>query len=212
LALRLAEEEQRRVIEGELRLQEIEKKQRELARQQKFEEEQLERSRRLESLKQETDRKLAEVRQKAVLTTLEAQLEENIDDNKIIDMDLVSDDEDEIYEQQTEDIPLTYLYEDEIPPPYIEDPNSIQKSFQHDYSYPVFTPPNEVNPAFSSATDINVRNPKDYKEKIIPDFSVTRTNPPHSWKLPASSRSEPEVTTKAQIPSNIVPQPRTLIR
>jgi hypothetical protein len=150
------------VIEEELRLHEIEKKQRELARQ-KFEEEQSERSRRLESLKQEIDRKLAEVRQKAVLTTLEAQLEENIDDNKI-DVDLISDDEDKIYEQQTEVIPLTYLYEDEIPPPFIEDPNSIQKSFQHDYSYPVFTPPNKVNPGFSLATDINVRNPKDYKD------------------------------------------------
>ena len=60
LALRLAEEEQRRAIEGELRLHDIEKKQGELAREQKLKEDELERSRRLEVLKQETDRKLAE--------------------------------------------------------------------------------------------------------------------------------------------------------
>ena len=76
---------------------------------QKFEEE-LERSRRLENLKQETDKKLAGVRRKAALTTLEAQLEEKLNDNEIIDTDLVSNDE----EPQTEDI-LS------IPPPYAED-------------------------------------------------------------------------------------------
>ena len=70
LALRLAEEEQRRAIEGELRLHDIEKKQGELAREQKLKEEDLERSRRLEVLKQETDRKLAGVRQQAALMTL----------------------------------------------------------------------------------------------------------------------------------------------
>ena len=49
----------RRVIKGELRLHDIEKKQGELARGQKSKEEELERSRRLELLKQETDKKLA---------------------------------------------------------------------------------------------------------------------------------------------------------
>ncbi len=110
LALRLAEQEQRRVMEGELRLHEIEKKQRELARQQKLEEEELERCRRLEALKLETDRKLAEARQQAGLTSLEAQLEEKIDDNEVIDMDLVSDDERGIYDQPTESHP-------KVPPP-----------------------------------------------------------------------------------------------
>ena len=51
LALRLAEQEQRRVMEGELRLHEIERKQRELARRQKLEVEELEQCRRLEALK-----------------------------------------------------------------------------------------------------------------------------------------------------------------
>ena len=90
-------------------------------------------------MKQETDRKLAGVRQRAALTTLEAQLEEKIDDNEIIDMDLVSDDE----EPQTEDIPSTYFYEDEIPPPYVED-TSIYESFQRDTAYPIFAP-SEIN-------------------------------------------------------------------
>ena len=42
-------------------------------------------------------------------------------------MDLVPDDGDETYERQTQDMPSTYLYEGEIPPPYIEDP-SIHES------------------------------------------------------------------------------------
>ena len=209
LALRLAEQEQRRVIEGELRLHEIEKKQRELAREQKFKEEELERSRRLEALKQDTDRKLAGVRQQAALTTLEAQLEEKIDDNKVIDMDLVSDDEGEIYEQQTEDIPLTFLYEDEIPPPYLEDP-SIHESLQLDTTYPVFTSNDEVNLATLSTADINARKQKGYFEKITPEFP-NQINPPHSWKLPASSRSEQEeFTMGVQNPKNDTPQHRAL--
>ena len=48
--------------------------------------------------------KLAGVRQKAAVTTLEAQLEEKLDNNKIIDMDLVYDDK----EPQTE-VSSTYF-------------------------------------------------------------------------------------------------------
>ena len=48
--------------------------------------------------------KLAGVRQKAAVTTLEAQLEEKLDNNKIIDMDLVSLNE----EPQTE-VSSTYF-------------------------------------------------------------------------------------------------------
>jgi hypothetical protein len=56
LALRLAEDERNRVVEGEFRIQDIERKQRELETQQKLEEEELKRTRRMETLKQETDR------------------------------------------------------------------------------------------------------------------------------------------------------------
>ena len=65
MALRLAEGEQNRVLEGEFRLQDIERKQRELETQQKLEEEELKRTRQIETLKQETDRELAEARQQA---------------------------------------------------------------------------------------------------------------------------------------------------
>ena len=107
------------MIERELRLHEVEKKQRELVREQKsVEEEKRERSIRLETLQQETDQKLARVRQKAALTTLEAQLDGKLDDNEVIDVDLVFDDE----EPQTEDVPSTYFNKDEIPPPHAEDP------------------------------------------------------------------------------------------
>ena len=203
LALRLAEQEQRHVIEGELRLHEIEKKQRELAREQKFEEEELERSRRLETLKQETDRKLAGVRERAALTTLEAQLEEKIDDHEIIDMDLVSEDE----EPQTGDIPSTYLYEDEIPPPYVED-SSIYESFQRNTAYPIFAP-SEINVA--STADINARNRKGYAEKIVPEFSTDQIIPTRSWVSPAYSHPEQEeFMTNAQNPNYFTPRHRTL--
>ena len=82
-----------------------------MERQQKLEEEELKRLRKIETLKQETDRNLAEVRQQAVLMDLEAALEEQIDNNEVVDMDLVSQDEVNI----SGDVPFTYFYEDEVP-------------------------------------------------------------------------------------------------
>ena len=160
----------------------LEKKQGELAREQKSKEE-LERSRRLELLKQDTDIRTT-LTDCSNDSTVEAQLEEKIDDNKIVDMDMVSDDKGETYGQQTEDIPSTYLYEHEIPPPYVEDP-SIHESFYHDTTYSVFTSQNGVN-TVSSSTDVNLKNQKDYLEKVMSEFSVDRVTPPHSRKLPAS--------------------------
>ena len=194
LALRLAEEEQRRAIEGELRLHDIEKNQGELTREQKLKEE-LKRSSRLEVLKQDTDRKLAGVRQQAALMTLEVQLEENIDDNKVIDMDLM---------METRLMPSTHLYEGEIPPPYIEDP-SIHESFQYDTTYPVFTPQREVRLA-SSSYDLKAKNQNGHMEKIMAEFPVERMNPPHSGKIPAFPRLErEEFMTNAQNLSNPIP-------
>ena len=89
-------------------------------------------------MKQETDRKLAGVRQQAALTTLEAQLEEKIDDNLLIGTwsPMMKA---RLIDSKRRTYHKTYLYEEEIPPPYIEDP-SIHESFQYDTTYAVFTP------------------------------------------------------------------------
>ena len=149
-------------------------------------------------MKQETDRKLAGVCERAALTTLEAQLEEKIDDHEIIDMDLVSEDE----KPQTGDIPSTYLYEDEIPPPYVEDP-SIYESFQRDTAYPIFAA-SEINVA--STADVNARNRKGRAEKIVPEFSTDQIIPTRSWVSPAYSHPEQaEFMTNAQNPNYFTP-------
>ena len=77
-ALHLAEQEQMRKLEGEIKLLEIEKKHKELLRQQRIEMEEIERAKRLEMLRQQSERELAEARQRATMMDLEAQLEEQI--------------------------------------------------------------------------------------------------------------------------------------
>ena len=76
LTLTFAEKERQRLIEGEIRLQELDRKQKELEIQQSLQEQELDRAKRLETLRQETDRKLAEAHQQAALLQLEAELEE----------------------------------------------------------------------------------------------------------------------------------------
>ncbi|XP_028413873.1 uncharacterized protein LOC114536722 [Dendronephthya gigantea] len=197
LALQLAEQERRRTIEGQLRLHEIEKKQRKLARQQKLEEEELESARKLEALKQEADRKLAEVRQQAAFMNLEAQLEEQIDGNQEIDMDLVSVVGGEIYEQQTGDIPFTYLYEDEIPPPYIENFPTYQP-LQDELKHPVFAYQESSTPA------VDVGSQNIFPKENLPSWTVERTNVAHSCKIPRLKREED--LARAQNSFNAVPQ------
>lgn len=115
VALRLAEQEQWRRLEGEIKLLEIEKKHRELLRQQKMEKEEIERTQRLETLRQQSERELAEARQKAALMDLEAELEEQMEEHGEIDMSLVTQDQEDIptgVDQFTGDIPRPLLYED----------------------------------------------------------------------------------------------------
>lgn len=115
IALRLAEQEQCRRLEGERKLLEIEKKHREILRQQRLENEELEMSKRWETLKQQTDRELAEVRQKAALMELEAQLEAQMEEQGEIDMNLVTQDQNPILtddDQFTGEIPRPLLYQD----------------------------------------------------------------------------------------------------
>ena len=76
-ALRLAEQEQLRKLEGKIKLLEIEKKHKELLRQQRMEMEEIETAKRLEMLRQQSERELTEARQRAAMMDLEAQLEEN---------------------------------------------------------------------------------------------------------------------------------------
>ena len=78
-ALRLAEQEQLRKLEGEIKLLEIEKKHKELLRQQRIEMKEIERAKRLEMLRQQSERELAEARQRAAMMDLEAQLEEQME-------------------------------------------------------------------------------------------------------------------------------------
>ena len=86
LALVFAEQERQRRIEEEMKMLELKRKQRELARMQEAEEEELKAIIRLESLKTEADFKLAEARKAAAITDLEAKLTEEIEggfsDNK----------------------------------------------------------------------------------------------------------------------------------
>ena len=86
-------EEQWRKLEGEIKLLEIEKKHKELLRQQRLEKEEIERIQRLETLKQQSERELAEARQRAALMDLEAQVEEQMGE---IDMSLATQDQENI--------------------------------------------------------------------------------------------------------------------
>ncbi|CAB3987693.1 ---NA--- [Paramuricea clavata] len=115
VALRLAEQEQWRRFEGEIKLLEIEKKHRELLRQQKMEKENIERTQRLETLRQQSERELAEARQRVALMDLEAELEEQMEEQGEIDMSLVTQDQENIptgADQFTGDIPRPFIYED----------------------------------------------------------------------------------------------------
>jgi hypothetical protein len=111
LALRLAENERNRVLEGEFRLQDIERKQSELETQQKLEDEELKRTKRMETLKQETDRELAEARQQAALASMEAQLQEQFDSYVEVDMELESEIGGRIFSEPAEVISHTHLHE-----------------------------------------------------------------------------------------------------
>ena len=72
-ALRLAEQEQLRKLEGEIKLVEIEKKHKELLRQQRMEMEESKLAKQLEMLRQQSERKLAEARQRAAIMDMEEQ-------------------------------------------------------------------------------------------------------------------------------------------
>ena len=114
-ALRLAEQEQLRKLEGEIKLLEIEKKHKELLKQQRMEMEEIERAKRLEVLRQQSERELAEARQRAAMMDLEAQLEEQMEEQGEIDMSLMTQIQEEIPvagDQFTDDIPMPLLYED----------------------------------------------------------------------------------------------------
>ena len=213
LALQLAEEERRRMIEGELKLLEIEKKQRELERQQKLEKEELHRLRKIETLKQETDRNLAEVRQQAALMDLEAALEEQIDNNEVVDMDLVSQDEVNI----SGDIPFTYFYEDEVPEQITVDlqkkcsfhevnPVSLTPASQPSqldaslaafrsnlpkpaYSWSARVPSYQAQGPRANATIRNLVNPKPQYTQSFPQSHIRS----HEFGYPPVSRPVPEV-------------------
>ena len=213
LALQLAEEERRRMIEGELKLLEIEKKQRELERQQKLEEEELHRLRKIETLKQETDRNLAEVRQQAALMDLEAALEEQIDNNEVVDMDLVSQDEVNI----SGDIPFTYFYEDEVPEQITVDlpkkcsfhevnpvsstpasqPSQLDASLaafrsnlaKPAYSWSARVPSYQAQGPRANATIRNLVNPKPQYTQSFPQSHIRS----HEFGYPPVSRPVPEV-------------------
>ena len=79
LALVFAEEENQRKVEAEIKILELERKQRELLRRREVEEEPLKGTFRLESLKTEADRKLAEARKIAAIMELEPKIAEDMD-------------------------------------------------------------------------------------------------------------------------------------
>ena len=69
----MAEQEQLRKLEGEIKLVEIEKKHKELLRQQRMEMEESKLAKRLEMLRPQSERKLAEARQRAAIMDMEEQ-------------------------------------------------------------------------------------------------------------------------------------------
>ena len=79
LALAFAEQEKQRKIEEEMKMSELKRKQRELARMREAEEEELKAIIRLEALKTEADHKLAEARKAAAIMDLEAKLTEEME-------------------------------------------------------------------------------------------------------------------------------------
>ncbi|CAB3998013.1 Hypothetical predicted protein [Paramuricea clavata] len=123
LALRLAEVERHRVLEGEFRVQDIERKQRELETQQKLEEEELERTRRIETLKQ------------AALANLEAQLQKQFDSYVEVDIELETEIGGRISSEPAEVISLTHLHEVQNPDKVTTD-MATRYSSRTDTTYP----------------------------------------------------------------------------
>ncbi|XP_068713249.1 uncharacterized protein [Montipora foliosa] len=85
--LAFAEEENQRKVEAEIKILELERKQRELLRRREVEEGQLKDTIRLESLKTEADSNLAEARKRAAIMELEAKIAES-SDNETTSMEL----------------------------------------------------------------------------------------------------------------------------
>ena len=140
VALRWAEQEQWRKLEGEIKLLEIEKKHKELLRQQRMEMEEIERAKRLETLRQQSERELAEARQRAAMMDLEAQLEEQMEEQGGIDMNLTTQVQEEIpvaADQFTGDIPIPLLYEDFI---FEDEPRGINENPALSTKLPPSTP------------------------------------------------------------------------
>ena len=161
IALRLAEQEQWRKLEGEIKLLEIEKKHKELLRQQRMEKEEIERIQRLETLRQQSERELAEARQRAALMDLEVHLEEQMEEQGEIDMRLMTQDQENIPAggEFTGSIPRPlvcedFLFEEEPRPNLSNDPASPVKPF---HSTPVAADPSPWAPCLVSTASISDR-------------------------------------------------------
>ena len=204
LTLRLAEDERNRVLEGEFRLQDIERKQRELETQQKLEEEELKRTKRIETLKQETDRELAEARQQAALANLEAQLQEQFDSYVEVDMELESEIGGRISSEPAEVISHTHLHEVQNPDKVTTD-MATRYSSRTDKTYPsVFNsdPQHEGNPFSSTPATANEPTQPDV---IWPEPWRTLA-PEYAWgtQVPSNTNvpSQPGATEPRRIPPN----------
>jgi hypothetical protein len=161
IALRLAEQEQWRKLKGEIKLLEIEKKHKELLRQQRMEKEEIERIQRLETLRQQSERELAEARQRAALMDLEAHLEEQMEEQGEIDMRLMTQDQENIPAggEFTGSIPRPlvcedFLFEEEPRPNLSNDPAPPVKPF---HSTPVAADPSPWAPCLVSTASISDR-------------------------------------------------------
>jgi hypothetical protein len=207
LALRLAEDERNRVLEGEFRLQDIERKQRELETQQKLEEEELKRTRRMETLKQETDRELAEARQQAALENLEAQLQEQFDSYVEVDMELESEIGGRIFSEPAEVISHTHLHEVQNPDKVTTD-MATRYSSRTDKTCPsVFNsdPQHEGNPFSSTPATANEPTQPDVIwpepwRTLVPEYAWG-TQVPSNTNVPKSARCNgtPENSAKPTI-------------
>lgn len=204
LALRLAEDERNRVLEGEFRLQDIERKQRELETQQKLEEEELKRTKLMETLKQETDRELAQARQQAALANLEAQLQEQFDSYVEVDMELESEIGKRIFSEPAEVISHTHLHEVQNPDKVTTD-MATRNSSRTDKTYPsVFNsdPQHEGNPFFSTPATAN----EPTQPGVIWPEPWRTLAPEYAWgtQVPSNTNvpNQPGATEPRRIPPN----------
>ena len=180
VALRLAEQEQWRKLEGEIKLLEIEKKHKELLRQQRMEKEEIERIQRLETLRQQSERELAEARQRAALMDLEAHLEEQVEEQGEIDMGLVTQDQENISAsgEFTGNIPRPLVYEDflfeEKPHPILS--NDPVPPVQPFYSTPVTTAPSSWTPCLVSSSASLLRNSNPFAAPALMNATASISN------------------------------------